>query len=121
MRAAGVELRVDVDPAPAAQPTAAVQLAVYRILQEALTNALRHGDGGAVAVRLSGCPRCARGSPASSSRCATGCEPGDRPSESGHGMIGMGERASLVGGWLSAGDSDGAFVVSGVLPTGVPA
>ena len=48
-------------------------------------------------------------------------KPGDRPSESGHGMIGMRERASLVGGWLSAGDSDGAFVVSGVLPTGVPA
>ena len=51
VRAAGVELRVDVDPAPQAEPPGAVQLAVYRILQEALTNAMRHGDG-RVAVRL---------------------------------------------------------------------
>ena len=41
----GVDLRVDVDPAPSVEPPAAAQLAVYRILQEALTNALRHGDG----------------------------------------------------------------------------
>jgi hypothetical protein len=33
-------------------------------------------------------------------------------------MIGMGERASLVGGWLSASDPDGEFVVTGVLPVG---
>ena len=51
VRAAGVELRVDVDPAPQRRPPAAVQLAVYRILQEALTNAMRHGDG-RVEVRL---------------------------------------------------------------------
>ena len=56
VRAAGVDLRVDVDPAPAAPPTAAVQLAVYRILQEALTNALRHGDGDASTCRLAWLP-----------------------------------------------------------------
>ncbi len=44
--------------------------------------------------------------------------PGDRPTETGHGLIGMGERASLVGGWLSAADADGEFVVAGVLPAG---
>ena len=70
VRAAGVDLRVDVDPAPPGEPPAAVQLAVYRILQEALTNALRHGDGGPVAVRLALARR-----PASSSRCATRCRP----------------------------------------------
>ena len=52
VRAAGVQLRVDVDPAPPGTPPASVQLAVYRILQEALTNALRHGDGAPVSVRL---------------------------------------------------------------------
>ena len=46
----GVDLRVTVDPAPPAEPPAGVQLAVYRILQEALTNALRHGRA-AVEVR----------------------------------------------------------------------
>src|SRR4051794_18909522 len=51
VRASGVDLRVTVDPAPGTDPPAGAQLAVYRILQEALTNALRHGSG-AVAVRL---------------------------------------------------------------------
>src|SRR5699024_4230615 len=52
VRQAGVDLAVDIDPAPRGDVPAAVQLAVYRILQEALTNALRHGDGGTVAVTL---------------------------------------------------------------------
>ena len=53
VRAAGIDLRIDVDPAPQGEPPAAVQLAVFRILQEALTNALRHGDGADVEVRMS--------------------------------------------------------------------
>lgn len=64
VRAAGVDLRVDVDPAPPGIPPAAVQLAVYRVLQEALTNALRHGDQ---APSTSGCPGSRTGS---SSSCA---------------------------------------------------
>ena len=75
VRAAGVELRVDVDPAPTAQPTAAVQLAVYRILQEALTNALRHGDGGPVVVRLAW-----HAATGSQLEVRNGSRPGDRPS-----------------------------------------
>jgi signal transduction histidine kinase len=47
-----------------------------------------------------------------------GRKPGDRPTESGHGMIGMGERASMVGGRLDAADHDSEFVVSGILPMG---
>ena len=47
-----------------------------------------------------------------------GLKAGDRPRPSGHGLIGMGERASLVGGILSASDRDGEFVVTAVLPAG---
>ena len=76
VRAAGVELRVDVDPAPAARARRQrCSSRVYRILQEALTNALRHGDGGRSHVRLAWLPTVCKGSPASSSRCATASSP----------------------------------------------
>jgi hypothetical protein len=44
VRAAGVDLSVDVDPAPRGDVAASLQLAVFRVLQGA-TNALRHGVG----------------------------------------------------------------------------
>ena len=55
VRQAGIEPRITVDPTPPGEPPGAIQLAVYRILQEALTNAIRHGDG-AVDVHLSWLP-----------------------------------------------------------------
>ena len=114
VRGAGVVLRVDVDPAPPGEPPAAVQLAVYRILQEALTNALRHGSGEAVQVTLAWRPErvdLAVTNPVRS--------PGRR-TEAGHGLIGMRERAALVGGALTAGEADGRFVVTAGLPIGAP-
>lgn len=111
VRAAGVDLRVDVDPAPASEPPGAVQLAVYRILQEALTNALRHGAPGAVRVGLAWHPDRVdldvRNPLASASPPA---------SSSGHGLVGMGERASLVGGRLRAEAAGDEFAVTASLP-----
>lgn len=121
VRAAGVELHVDVDPAPAAEPSAAVQIALYRILQEALTNALRHGDGGPVSVRMSWLPTVWKGRPGVEFEVRNDVRAGERTPQTGHGLIGMAERASLVGGVLSAAEAEGAFVVSGVLPTGADA
>lgn len=119
VRIAGVNLVVDVDPAAPAEPPAAVQLALFRIVQEALTNALRHGDTTRpVSVRLAWLPTVARGAAGVEFEVRNGLKPGHRPTETGHGMIGMGERADLVGGWLNAADRDGAFVVNGVLPVG---
>lgn len=121
VRAAGVDVRVDVDPVPAAEPPAAVQLAVYRILQEALTNALRHGDGGPVSVRLAWLPvGPPRGRAEVTLEVRNGLRAGDDPRSTGHGLIGMGERASLVGGMLNAAPEDREFVVRARLPIGEP-
>jgi signal transduction histidine kinase len=116
VRAAGVQLRVDVDPVPPGTPPASAQLAVYRILQEALTNALRHGaPGGPVDVRLAWLPD--RVDVEVRNPLASAPPPGD--AHRGHGLIGMRERAQLVGGRLDAGaDPAGSFVVSAVLPMG---
>jgi signal transduction histidine kinase len=126
VRSAGVALRVDVDPMPVGEQPAAVQLAVYRILQEALTNALRHGDGTGVAVSLSWRPDrvdlSVRNGIRARAALAGGARPG-APGEAwaadtapGHGLIGMRERAQLVGGTLTAGASTTEFVVAGSIP-----
>lgn len=116
VRTAGVQLRVDVDPAPPGEPPAAVQLAVYRILQEALTNALRHGaPAGSVDVRLSWLPDRVE------LDVRNPVTPGLQPGRSGHGIIGMRERAQLAGGRLDAADEGGAFIVRATIPLGGPA
>ncbi|MDR7184798.1 signal transduction histidine kinase [Microbacterium trichothecenolyticum] len=116
VRTAGVQLRVDVDPAPPGEPPAAVQLAVYRILQEALTNTLRHGaPGGSVDVRLSWLPDRVE------LDVRNPVSPGSQPGRSGHGIIGMRERAQLAGGRLDAADEGGAFIVRATIPLGGPA
>ncbi|MDR7188607.1 signal transduction histidine kinase [Microbacterium sp. BE35] len=116
VRTAGVQLRVDVDPAPPGEPPAAVQLAVYRILQEALTNALRHGaPAGSVDVRLSWLPDRVE------LDVRNPVTPGSQPGRSGHGIIGMRERAQLAGGRLDAADEGGAFIVRATIPLGGPA
>lgn len=113
VRTAGVQLRVDVDPAPPGEPPAAVQLAVYRILQEALTNALRHGaPAGSVDVRLSWLPDRVE------LDVRNPVVPGSQPGRSGHGIIGMRERAQLAGGRLDAADEAGAFTVRATIPLG---
>jgi signal transduction histidine kinase len=103
-----VDLRVTVDPMPPADPPAAIQLAVFRILQEALTNALRHG-GSPVEVILSW--HAERVELLVRNPLGPGAEPG-----SGHGVIGMRERAQLAGGVLEAGEDAGSFVVRATVP-----
>ncbi|MET0672126.1 MAG: histidine kinase [Microbacterium pygmaeum] len=109
VRAAGADLRIDIDPAPPGEPPAAVQLAVYRILQEALTNALRHG-GAPVDVRLSWLADRVELSVRNPLK-TTAAAPG-----SGHGVIGMSERAQLAGGSLRAGADGGEFAVRASIP-----
>lgn len=90
----------------------AQQLAVYRIVQEALTNALRHGDTAEkVTVSISWATETLSLTVSS----ALDREP-PTPLPSGHGLAGMNERATLVGGSFHAGPSDGRFVVDARIP-----
>ncbi|MGC5221262.1 sensor histidine kinase [Micromonospora sp. DT81.3] len=113
VRAAGLEVSVDVDPAPRSEPGAGVQLAVFRILQEALTNALRHGAGSRADVRLAWHPDRVDlevRNPVGQARVPVPA------AGQGHGLIGMTERAQLAGGRLEATERDGVFVLSATIP-----
>lgn len=99
-------------PDAAGEPPAAIQLAVYRILQEALTNAIRHGDG-AVDVHLAWLADRVDVDVRNTVTGEATVSPG------GHGVIGMRERAQLVGGSLQAERRGAQFVVHATLPIGV--
>jgi signal transduction histidine kinase len=89
----------------------AVDQAAYRILQESLTNAARHGKGGA-AVRLDFRPDALE---LSIENDFEGTQ-----SQGGLGIVGMRERIGLVGGEFEAGSEDGRFRVRARLPYGAP-
>ncbi len=108
---AAAGLAVTVGTAGTPRPLgAAVDQAAYRILQEALTNAARHGDGPARIDLTFG----------DTSVELTVINPvlakADARSSGGHGVIGMHERASLLGGTLDAGRVNGEFRVFARLP-----
>jgi signal transduction histidine kinase len=85
--------------------------AAFRILQEALTNAARHGGGGAEVDITFG--------PTSLGLTVENpTRPGTSPGGAGNGIVGMRERAALLGGSLDAEASDGSFRVQARLPYG---
>jgi signal transduction histidine kinase len=89
-----------------------VELAAYRIVQEALTNARRHATGAAVDVELHYVDDSLR------LRIRdNGPGPPLVPSIEGHGLLGMRERAVAVGGELHTGGAPGGgFLVAAKLP-----
>jgi signal transduction histidine kinase len=94
---------------------AVVDLAAYRIAQEALTNAHKHGDGGARLV-VEYTPS------AVVVEVVNALPPGPVRPGSGYGLLGMHERAASAGGTVTADvTGDGRFRVRAVLPTGDPA
>lgn len=117
MRAAGLDIRRD-DQGTPLPLGAGQQIAVYRIVQESLTNALRHADTSReVLLRFAWSAHGVElsiSSALSAPRTRTGTI--DLAGHTGHGISGMTERAHLAGGWLRAGAADGRFVVTAWLP-----
>ncbi|MFC8538750.1 sensor histidine kinase [Streptomyces sp. NPDC057249] len=91
---------------------APVELAAYRIVQESLTNALKHAAPGRVAVRLARAAEVLTVEVTS----ALGDRPGPRAPGSGAGLVGMRERVALLGGEFAAGPEDGVWRVRAELP-----
>jgi len=88
------------------------QLAVYRIVQEALTNALRHGDtDDEVQLTLVWGQDGVHVTVANELKATPAA-----PLSAGHGLVGMRERATLVGGWLTAEPRQGQFIVMASIP-----
>ena len=129
----------------AAEADEVLSRAVYRIVQESLTNARKHSPGMSVQLRVEGGPNTgiditcsnqlpyrmsateqdgqdteASEAPHSGDTCpepgsATGARPGD--TQGGSGLKGMARRAEICGGTFQAGpDGRGRFVVSAHLP-----
>jgi signal transduction histidine kinase len=110
---AGLEVDLVVDPAARTLPLG-VGLSAYRIIQEALTNALKHAPGSRVSVRLE--RRVDELAVEVENSSSTG-KPAVRV-ESGHGLVGVRERVALFGGTLRAGPTDeGGFRLAATLPT----
>lgn len=118
-RATGLRVDFTVTGTPVALP-AGVDLAAYRILQEAMTNARKHGgpllsvvtvelayQDTAISIRITDDGDCADAGTAAD------------PATPGHGLVGMRERVSAYGGTLETGRrSGGGFEVHAVLPIG---
>jgi signal transduction histidine kinase len=113
----GLPTRIEISGRPRPLPKA-VDLAAYRIVQEALTNALRHAGPASASVSIGYKRDRVTLAVVDDGR---GAAPKDlaRPAGSGHGIAGMRERALGVGGELEAGPRRfGGFRVSASLPLG---
>ncbi len=111
LRAAGIGVQSDIRVPE--ETGAAVQLALYRIAQESLTNVLRHSQAAHVRVSATGTPT------GSVELIIVDDGPRSGVPVPGGGLTGMAERAALLGGVLDAGPgADGGFRVHAVIPGG---
>ncbi|MFW6691462.1 sensor histidine kinase [Streptomyces sp. MAR4 CNX-425] len=128
IRSADVDLRLDIRGTARPLP-AAVDLSAYRIVQEALTNVVRHAGPTRATLRIEyrtdevlievtdGGPSepHRRKDPVSRSAAEPAAEPA---AAAGHGLVGMRERAALFDGYLRAGPHRDGFRVQALLRTG---
>jgi signal transduction histidine kinase len=110
--AMGLDINLEIEGRRPIRISDAVQLAVFRIVQESLTNARRHAAGAAARVSMSYRPdrlllTVENGTGVT--RNGNGCVPGV-------GILGMRERATALGGTFTASPSEGGFRVTAELP-----
>jgi hypothetical protein len=108
LRETGADISLTIDGDTAALP-ATTGSAVYRIVQEALTNATRHAPGCAVAVRVA----------VGGGRVDVAVDSAGTPRPgggSGLGLVNMRERAQALGGTCTAGPGGSGWLVHAVLP-----
>jgi signal transduction histidine kinase len=115
VRAAGLTVELAKVGEPRTLPPG-VELSGYRVVQEALSNAMRHAPGAAVQVRLDYRPT---GLGVRVTNSAPARTPAPSPG-AGHGLLGMRERTAMLGGEVATGPTpDGGFEVLAFLPTDV--
>jgi signal transduction histidine kinase len=112
----GLDLELVVEGAPRPLP-AGIDLSAYRIVQEAVTNALRHAGSAHTQVlvryRPDGLELLVEDDGGDAARANHAPEPGE-----GRGLAGMRERVAMLGGELVAAPSAaGGFAVHALLPT----
>jgi signal transduction histidine kinase len=103
-----VDLHIEGDPHPLPP---AIDLSAYRIVQEGLTNALKHSGASRADVAVHYGARDLRIEVRDDGRGASGDD------GLGHGLVGIGERVKLYGGEMAAGTANGGgFVLTTRLP-----
>jgi signal transduction histidine kinase len=113
LRGAGLPVDVVVEGEPQALPPG-IDLAAYRVVQEALTNALKHAGAARAVVSIR-----YRGTALELSVVNDGRVP--RNGRGGHGLVGMRERVALYGGEFEAGARrEGGYAVRATLPLEAP-
>jgi signal transduction histidine kinase len=119
-RAAGLNVTLLSDPSKIELPPG-VGLSAYRIVQEALTNTLKHANASHVRVGVRRTRDAVELDVADDGRSSGPGPAGQTASDrtTGHGLIGMRERTALLGGSLNAGPGpDGGWIIRAILPTG---
>jgi signal transduction histidine kinase len=107
-REAGLDVRLSVSGPVAALP-ATVSREGYRIVQEGLTNALRHAGPGAVDVRI-------ETGPERLAIAVVNALPGDRPRTGRRGLAGLAERVEALRGELAAGPDGQQWQLLATIP-----
>ncbi|WP_294002413.1 sensor histidine kinase [Streptomyces sp.] len=113
-REAGTRVEVEVDLTDADSLSDFTSRTVYRIVQEALTNARKHAPGEAVHLSLAGTPR--DGLTLDVTNGLPAAPPTDAPPGAGQGLIGMSERVALAGGTFEHSRTGGRYRVTAWLP-----
>jgi signal transduction histidine kinase len=114
-RAAGVDAELVIE-GEARQLPEAVELSAYRIVQEALTNVLRHAGQVGCSIQIAYDDDSLRVTVRDNGSASPAAK-----ADAGHGIVGMRERVALFGGTLFAGPKPGGgFAVEATLPVHVP-